>query len=142
VLVDGVEVGSSTGASLVPAAPIPDGAHRWVVSATDRRGQQSVSRTRRLRVDATAPAISVSIIGTHKKGKSLRFRVTASDGLSRTRASGTQSVLISFGDGSPLSASRSVVHRFRHSGHYTIRVSARDRVGNVGVFQKRLTIRK
>jgi hypothetical protein len=142
VLVDGAPVGTSTGSSLVPAAPIADGPHKWTLTATDRRGQQAVSRTRLLRVDATAPTIELSVSGKRKKGKGLRFRILVSDGRSRTVASGTKSVLVSFGDRTGLSSLRNVVHRYKHRGSYTVRVSARDRVGNVAVLTKRLKIKK
>jgi hypothetical protein len=34
------------------------------------------------------------------------------------------------------------VHRYKHRGTYPVRVSARDRVGNVAVLEKRLKVKK
>ena len=135
VLVDGALVGQTAGTSLVPARPIRAGRHRWRVVAVDRRGQQTPSRERVVRIDSLAPRIRVTVSGTRRAGLALRIAVRARD----VGGSGLDRIVVAFGDGSSTTRSRSV-HRYR-AGRFTLTVRAFDKAGNVGRKAVRLRIR-
>jgi 5-amino-6-(5-phosphoribosylamino)uracil reductase len=78
VEVAGQVVGESTEPRLVPAAPLPDGFHRWRVVAIDRRGQESASKVRYLRIDARPPEIQATL--RRSGGRILRVTATVADG--------------------------------------------------------------
>jgi hypothetical protein len=125
----------------VTPARVPDGKHLWRVLAIDRRGQSVRSPARLLRVDATPPLLSVRVGGKRKRGALVRVTSRARDVLN-PEGSGVRVVRISFGDGSPKLAARAAVHRYRHSGAFTVQVSATDKAGNVTVVKRRIRVRK
>jgi hypothetical protein len=51
-------------------------------------------------------------------------------------------VRISFGDGSRTIVGVKASHRYGHSGHMTVRVTASDKAGNVIAVTRRITVRK
>jgi hypothetical protein len=140
VQVDGrvVATTTQTGAT-VPG--LPDGVHRWRVIATDRRGQASATPVRVLRQDGTAPRARVTVSGPRRRGRPIRVRVRPSDASPTGRpASGVADVAIAWGDGAS-TTSRRATHKYRRKGRTTLRVSVRDRAGNVTVVQRVFTIR-
>jgi hypothetical protein len=141
VEVDGQPVGETTDTKLVPAQAIPDGWHQWRVVAGDRRGQTVTSPSRLLRIDATPPKLTFRVRGQRRRRALVRVDARAADVLN-PRASGVRTVRIRFGDGSPPVDARSAAHRYAHSGRYTVRVTASDRVGNLTVVRRRIRIRK
>ncbi len=152
VLVDEKQVAQSTTTSVSPPTAIPDGVHRWRVVAGDRHGQTAKTKPRWLRIDGTAPSLTVRVDGTRRAGRTLRFAARASDASSRrrrgahaararSRASGIDAVTYDFGDGSARLRARTIKHRFRH-GTFTVTVTATDRAGNSTVVTKRLRIRR
>lgn len=140
VLVDGrpATQTQATAATLPPT--IRDGRHTWRVVATDLHGQQSTTSSRTLRMDARPPKLSVKISGAQKRGGLLRVAVRAKDAGTAAKASGLRSVRISFGDGSRVVDGKQAAHSYRHSGHFTVKVTATDNVGNAAVIQRRLHI--
>uniref|UniRef100_UPI003564CE8D hypothetical protein n=1 Tax=Paraconexibacter sp. TaxID=2949640 RepID=UPI003564CE8D len=82
---------------------------------------------------------------TRKAGKTLKFRLTADDVRNGTGRSGLKYVRVDFGDRTPritLKGRSATVSHAYERGRYTLRVTARDRAGNVEVVQRRLTIKK
>jgi hypothetical protein len=143
VQIDGVPVAQTTSTGVTVPTRVKDGLHRWRVVAIDRRGQTTATPSRILRVDATPPRVTFKLSGSHKRGKLLKIAVKATDASpSGAKASGLKSVRISFGDGSRSIAALRAVHRFGHSGHVIVAVTASDNVGNVIVVKRRITIRK
>jgi hypothetical protein len=140
VEIDGRGVGQTTTTQLaVPA--LPDGVHRWRVIAADRRGQLTATPLRVLRQDATAPRARLRITGPRRRGRPVRVSVRPSDAnRAGRRASGVGRVVISWGDGSRTKARRGT-HRYRRAGRRTVRVSVRDRAGNVSVVRRSIRIR-
>jgi hypothetical protein len=132
VEVDGRVVGQTTKTALsVPK--LADGAHRWRVIATDRRGQVTATARRVLRQDGTAPRARLSV---DRRGRTVRVVVRPSDASPAGRpASGVGRVTIAWGDGSRTSLRRAS-HTYRRGGRFTIRVSVRDRAGNVTVVRR------
>jgi len=139
VTVDGATVGETTETGLTPAQPIADGEHKWQVVATDRRGQVTRAKSRILKIDAQAPALTLSTSGTRRAGETIAFTTTASDAAPVT-ASGMKSVALDFGDGTKVAAG-SGKHVFER-GTYTITATATDKAGNVTTVTKRLKIAK
>jgi hypothetical protein len=143
VLIDDKPVGQTTSTGITVPTVVKDGLHRWRVVATDRRGQTSATPSRNIRVDATPPKITFRITGTRKRGKFVKVaaKVTDASGTA-AKASGLKDVRISFGDGSRAIAGRRAAHRYAHSGKVTVRVTASDKAGNVGIVKRRITIHK
>jgi hypothetical protein len=137
VFVDGVQVGQTKAASLVPATPLKTGRHKWYVEAVDLHGQTSRSRERTMKLDATAPSLSVRVDGKRARGSALKIRVTVKD----RGGSGLDHTTIDFGDHSSTTRSRKVTHRYR-AGKFTLKVAAVDKAGNVTRVQKALRIKK
>ena len=135
VFLDGrqvAQVADATKAAL--PAPPPDGAHRWWVVATDRRGQATRTPTRTLRIDGTPPRLNVSV---KRRGRVVSVVAKASDAspTGRTTA-GMKSVVIDWGDGSKkLTASRGS-HRYGGGRPVTLKVTALDKAGNAAVHQR------
>jgi hypothetical protein len=143
VQIDGVPVAQTTATGITLPNAVKDGLHRWRVVAIDRLGQSTATPSRNLRVDATPPKISFKLSGSHKRGKLLKIAVKATDASgTNAKASGLNLVRISFGDGTGTIAGLKAAHRYGHSGHVTVRVSASDKAGNVVAVTRRITIRK
>lgn len=137
VYVDGVQVGQTKAASLVPAVALKTGRHTWQVEAVDLHGQTTRSRARTLRIDATAPRLKVTVSGTRRSGQTLKIRVSARD----TGGSGLDHTTIDFGDRSGTTGARTVTHRYR-AGRFTLKVAAVDKSGNVARKEVKLRIKK
>jgi hypothetical protein len=143
VLIDNNPAGQTTSTGITVPVKIADGLHRWRVVATDRRGQTSATPTRNMRVDATPPKVTFRVSGARKRGAFVKVGASVTDASGTTaKASGLKNVRISFGDGSAAIPGRHAAHRYSHSGHFTVRVSAADNAGNVVTKRRRITIRK
>jgi hypothetical protein len=137
VLMDGVQIGQTTGSTLVPATPLTTGRHRWQVESVDRAGQVSRSRVRTLKIDATAPTLKVRVSGKRAAGSLLKISVTARD----KGGSRLDHVTVDYGDKSRKSHTKTTRHRYKR-GKFTLKVAAVDRAGNVTRKQMKLTIKK
>jgi len=133
VIVDGQELGTSDTRELVSPRTLGEGPHPWRVVSIDRRGQQTVSTQRTVRVDTRPPRVRVRVSGARKRGRPLRVSVSAAD----PSGSGVSRVRVAYGDGRATDAARSV-YRYR-AGRWTLEARAVDRAGNVG--RARVTLR-
>jgi hypothetical protein len=104
------------------AALLGSGARAAQVLATDRLGQQLLSRRVKLRVDARPPAARLRV-RRMKRAVSIRL----DDRQSGLRRRATR---VSFGDGVRARRGAAFHHVYRRAGRYTIFVHARDRAGN------------
>jgi hypothetical protein len=139
VEVDG-KVAGRTNATALAVPGVPDGVHRWRVIATDRRGQVTATPTRILRQDGTPPRARVTVSGARRRGQAVRVSARPTDASPAGRpASGIGRVTIAWGDGSS-STGRRATHGYRRAGRFTLRVSVRDRAGNVVVVRRPITI--
>jgi hypothetical protein len=134
---DGVQIGQTTGTTLVPATPLTTGRHTWQVESVDRAGQASRSRVRTLKIDATPPTLKVKVSGRRAAGRSLKISVTARD----KGGSGLDHVTVDYGDKSAKSRTRTTRHRYKR-GKFTLKVAAVDKAGNVTRKKTKLTIKK
>jgi hypothetical protein len=132
VRVDGKVLGKTTGNALVSPRALGRGLHRYTVTATDRRGQVSRSRTRTFRVDPGLPSLNIKV---RRRGR----RVTVSSVASDRGPAGLDYVQIDWGDGSRKLRRRSAVHSYK-KGRYTLKVTAADKAGNLTVKRKALRI--
>ncbi len=142
VSVDGTPVGETTGNSFKLGEELSDGTHKWQVTATDIRGQSTRSKTRRLRIDARRPLLSVS----YKRSKRVvTLSVRARDNArAPKRTSGMKGVVVSWGDRTKGSRGRSRVrakHRYRRKGTYPLEITATDKAGNETVSKRTVRIR-
>lgn len=137
VFMDGVQIGQTKAASLVPATPLKTGRHKWYVEAVDLRGQTARSRERTMKLDATAPTLSVRVDGKRARGSALKIRVVAKD----RGGSGLDHTTIDYGDHSSTTKSRKVTHHYR-AGKFTLKVAAVDKAGNVTRKRVKLRIKK
>jgi hypothetical protein len=137
VFMDGVQIGQTTGSTLVPATPLTTGKHSWQVESVDRAGQISRSRVRTLKIDATPPRLKVRVSGKRAAGRSLKISVTARD----SGGSGLDHVTVDYGDKSATSRTRTTRHRYKR-GKFTLKVAAVDKAGNVTRKRTKLTIKK
>ncbi|HEX8104128.1 MAG TPA: hypothetical protein VF533_16025, partial [Solirubrobacteraceae bacterium] len=136
VLIDGVEVASTSGEKAIPPAPLPDGVHRWVVASVDRRGQVSPSNERLLRVDTKPPRVRVKVKGPKRRGALLKIEIQASDpGGSRART-----FSVDYGDRTTPGRRRRTEHRF-YRPRPKLKIRVTDRAGNVARVTKKLKLR-
>jgi hypothetical protein len=132
VRVDGKVVGTTTSGALVSKRALGRGLHRYSVTATDRRGQASRSRTRTFRVDPGLPTLGITV---RRRGR----RVTVSTVASDRGPAGLEYVQIDWGDGSRKIRRRSAVHSYK-KGRFTLKVTAVDKADNRTVKSKALRI--
>jgi hypothetical protein len=139
ILVDGKQVAQTQATKgTIPAGAVPEGLHTWRVVATDRRGQSVTTAVKPLKIDTLGPTVSFSVKRSQRVAK-----VTAKAGdvvPPSGKASGIQFVRIDWGDGSAFAQARSASHAYRHTGAFTVRVSATDGAGNVTVAERRIHI--
>jgi hypothetical protein len=140
VEVDGT-VAARTTSPQITLPGLPDGVHRWRVIAADRRGQVTATPLRVVRQDATAPRARITVSGPRRRGRPVRVVVRPTDANpARRPASGIGRVTIAWGDGRSTTARRAT-HRYGRARRFTVRVSVRDRAGNVVVVRRAITIR-
>jgi hypothetical protein len=135
LLVDGRTVSSQI--TRLQATPSPallgNGINRVRVIATDRLGGEVLSGAVKLRVDSQPPHLNFRI-ADRRRDLILQLR-DAQSGLAR----GT--VRVNFGDGHHARSAAKFHHLFTHAGTYTVRVRARDRVGNQLVERFQVTVK-
>jgi hypothetical protein len=139
VVLDGTVLGTTPETSFLAPAPIPDGVHRLQIVATDRHGQERPAPSDTLRIDTTPPTVSISV-----RGKRLDVHVhdpPARNATGKRQGSGVARVQVSFGDKHSITRTGDVNHRYRHGGHFAVRVQASDHAGNQRVVRKRITVR-
>ena len=139
VIVDGIELGTTTGSSFVPTTRLRRGLHRWWIVSVDQRGQEArMRRTWSFRVDDKRPRLSLSVGGSARVGAAVTARVRASD----KGGSGLDRIWISTDGGRKFKrVSASYTFRPRRSGALTVVARARDKAGNEVRVQRSLRIR-
>jgi hypothetical protein len=137
VFVDNRQVAQTTDTRWTPPpGSIPDGNHTWFITMSDRRGQTQRSRTRRLRVDNTAPLVSVSL---RKRGRVLTVSARPRDSRGRLK-SGVSRVLVDWGNRRLVRIGKRASKRFGRKGRYSVRVRAIDKAGNATTVTRRVQI--
>ena len=139
VVVDGKVVATAQDTKTVlPLASVSEGLHTWRVVAADRRGQSVATPIRPLKVDTVGPAVTFS--AKHKK-RVANVTAKAADVLPPSgRAAGVAYVRIDFGDGTPFVQATKASHIYAKKGSFTVRVTATDKAGNVGISERKIHI--
>lgn len=135
LFVDGVQVDVplTRRALRLPRAALDDGLHRVQLRAIDRLGQRITSNVATMRVDGTAPVVTIA----RRRGRRVAVRITdrGRSGLERERST------IAWGDGQTSEPSNNLSHTYAKAGRYLVRIRARDRAGNVATVSERVVIR-
>jgi hypothetical protein len=99
-----------------------DGTHSIQVVATDSLGQQTMTASAELKVDANPPQVKI----TSTAHDTVRVRVYS-------RASGVvaRATSITFGDGAVVKRSLTARHKYARAGRYELVIKSRDKVGNL-----------
>lgn len=143
VSLNGVPLGTTGGRSFTLPADLPEGLHRWTVTAVDRRFQPRVLGPREIKVDLTPPVLEMKQKGSRRAGRDLLLEVDALDPAAEG-SDGLRRVRIDWGDGSKPRFRREGEslsgHRYVRRGVYRIRVSATDVAGNETVETLRVQI--
>jgi hypothetical protein len=138
-VVGGRVLGETTGRSLRSSSSRLRGGRRvtYRVIAIDSRGQETPSRTQRVRFDGSAPSLGVS---TRRRGRTVQVTARARE----RRGSGVSQIRVRYGDSRRVVRRRGMSfagsHTFRRRGTYTLRVTAYDKAGNTRVKTVRLRI--
>ncbi|HVY77500.1 MAG TPA: PKD domain-containing protein [Solirubrobacterales bacterium] len=103
-------------------AVLGSGVVRAQVLATDRLGQQLLSRPTKLRVDGQAPRVRVRV---RRARGAVAIRIADSDSGLRRRAT-----RVDFGDGVRSRGGTKFRHAYDRGGRYSVLIRARDRTGN------------
>ncbi|HEX7245530.1 MAG TPA: PKD domain-containing protein [Solirubrobacterales bacterium] len=124
VLIEGrvVKSGLRRRRYLPPRGALGSGVRLVQAMATDRLGQQAISPAVKLRVDGRPPQVTLRV----RRASGLAT-VRLRDPDSGLRA---KSAVVDFGDGVQARKGSKFEHVYEHPGRYTVRVRARDRVGN------------
>ncbi len=148
VSVDGVAVAQTT-ASSVRVPPLPNGDHRWQVTATNPAGVTSTSTVAKVFVDTVAPTGRLTESGTRRAGSRIqlyvRYRDLPPPGLPSRDASGVAKITIRWGDGTVAElkpGSHRTSHAYRRPGRYKVTVAVEDRAGNKKTIVRLLKIAK
>jgi hypothetical protein len=139
VLIDGKPVATTQQTkTTLPAGVVPDGVHTWRVVAADRRGQRVTTALKPLKVDTLGP--TVTFTSKHKKREASVSAKAADVVPPGGRAAGVKLVRIDFGDGTPFVEASKAQHVYPRKGAFTVRVTATDNAGNVGISERRINI--
>ena len=139
VVVGGRVIGETTGSSLRPTQRLSAGRPiTYQVIAIDSRGQESPSRTTRVRFDNKAPTFKVRIVGKRRAGRALRVIVRPKD----AKGSGIREVRVRYGDSTRVVKQRKRFggrHVYRR-GRFTLKVTVYDVAGNRRIKKVKLRI--
>jgi hypothetical protein len=143
VRVDGVPVTQTTATLIRVPATVIDGPHTWQVTAVNRAGETSTTRTGKFFVDTLAPQASFTLTGRLRAGSYLHIYVRYTDAPPPepgAAASGVASAQVKWGDGSSDKISHGKFHAYRRAGRYTVTVIVKDRAGNTTTLRRQLKI--
>jgi hypothetical protein len=133
LVVDGATLGATARTRFRSPRALRNGRHRVRVVAIGVHGGRAASRATTLVVDTRPPAVTLT--GT-REGKDERVRVRAADG----SGSGLASLRVSWGDGAASAGRSGAEHVLRGPGTFVVRVTARDRAGNVRIVRRTVRI--
>jgi PKD domain len=133
VVLDGRAQPTPAGTSQLRLDPrgLGSGRHRVQLLATDADGQATLSPPATLEVDGVPPTVRI-----HVRGGTVSVRV--SDPYAGVDA---RAVSVSFGDGALAGGRTSLRHRYARGGVYQVVVHVRDKLGNVGVVRRLVSVR-
>ena len=135
VVLDGRALAAPPGALQLRLDPrgLGSGRHRVQLLATDIDGQATLSAPSPLLIGGEPPTVKIA---RAQGGHAVIVRVSdAYTGID------THAVSVSFGDGHGARGRKRFLHRYAHGGIYEVVVHVRDRLGNVGVVRRLVSVR-
>jgi hypothetical protein len=135
IVLDGHPLPTPAGILALHLSPrgLGDGVHRVQLLVTDIYGQATLSAKQTLRVDGTPPAVAIRLI---QSGHAVSVRVH--DPYSGVSA---RAISVGFGDGHHAGGRLRLRHRYGHAGIYRVVVHVHDRLGNMGVVRRLVSVR-
>jgi hypothetical protein len=135
VVLDGRRVATPAGAFALhlDTRGLSSGTHKLQVLATDIFGQSVLTSPSTLRVDGTAPTVTIT-----RARHDHAVRVRVSDPNSGVVA---KAIAVSFGDGRRDGGRKSLTHRYAHAGVYQIVATVRDKLGNKATVRRLVSVR-
>jgi hypothetical protein len=115
----------------IPVTELGNGVHHVQVLATDAYGQSTLSAITPLKIDGQPPAVRITAAGGE-------VTVRVSDGESGVAV---KAVSVEFGDGTGARGKTQFHHGYAHAGVYEVVVHVRDKLGNVGVVRRLVSVR-
>jgi hypothetical protein len=145
VTANGVVIGSTSGLSLRPSTPLPDGPYTWQVTAVNQGGGKDIAHPATVHIDTLAPLVDVAIAGVRRVSSTVRLTVTYTDlrpGEPAADSSGIVASRVSWGDGTSqtLRPHATRPHVYARAGLYNVTVRVADRAGNVTTVVRHLRI--
>jgi hypothetical protein len=135
---DGVDAVHTDATSAQVPSPLPDGPHRYLVTAANPAGQQSQTGVGHVFVDTTPPVASLALNRVRLIGRRVQARLAYQDlpqaGEPAGDASGVLSVSVRWGDGTVSQIRRGrhrIAHIYLRPRRYTVTLVVTDRSGNV-----------
>lgn len=114
-----------------PVDQLDSGIYAVRVLATDRVGQERLSGSVNMKVDAEPPTAQI-----RRSGRRVRVRVTDRQ---PGGSSGVEQARVRFGDGRS-STARTVTHRYKRGGTYRLTITVRDRAGNRATLRRTVSV--
>ena len=145
--IGGVPVGQTTATQMVVPAPLTNGRHSYLISATNLAGVTTNGPAATVFVDTVAPRATWKLSGSSIVNTREQLRVSYTDppprGLPRSAASGVATVYVKWGDGSPRARIRRTTasHVYRRIRSDTITITLIDRAGNTTRIVHKLKIK-
>jgi hypothetical protein len=128
-------------------APLANGRHSYQLTAVNLAGLITAATPATIFVDTVPPKATLKLSGTSIVNTRESLRVAYTDppprGLPKADASGVDTVMVRWGDGSPQARIRRTTasHVYTRVRTYTLRLTLRDRAGNTTVITHKITIK-
>ena len=145
--IDGAAAGQTTSTQMVAPAPLANGRHSYQLTAVNLAGLSTAATPATIFVDTVPPKATLKLSGTSIVNTRESLRVAYTDppprGLPKADASGVDTVMVRWGDGSPQARIRRTTasHVYTRVRTYTLRLTLTDRAGNTTVITHKITIK-
>ena len=145
--IDGAVVGQTASTQMVAPAPLSNGRHSYQLTAVNLAGLSTAATPATIFVDTIPPKATLKLSGTSIVNTRESLRVAYTDppplGLPKTDASGVDTVMVRWGDGSPQARIRRTTasHVYTRVRTYTITLTLTDRAGNSTVITHKIKIK-
>lgn len=140
VAIDGVAVGTASGTSFTPTAPLAQGPHTFVVTAENAHGLGSAANPGHFFLDSLPPVATDTLTGVERVKATVHLRVRYTDvrpGVAAADTSGVATVIVNWGDRTTGRIRvQTASHRYLRAGRYRLTITVTDRAGNRTVLSR------